>query len=109
MSNKGKVFTHADLPRFTQQRIIKKQVSPAQLKKLDAQLAEQTARNAIVAHTEDGEPLIAEELVERALLALGPERREVATMLMRLSEADRVVVLRAFDTKGRIRLPFKMV
>jgi hypothetical protein len=114
MSNKGKTFTHADLPRGTQQRIKNKQVGEAELAKIDQWLADQTERNKVVAVTEDGTELIAEELTERSLRywatdgeALVPEVLVQLRNLMTLSPDHRTLVLQAFDEMGDVINPFK--
>jgi hypothetical protein len=113
MSNKGKTFTHKDLPRRTQQRIEKKQVNEAELKKLDAWLAAQTARNAIVAYDGDT-PLIAEEVNERAVRkhatlngAIDPAVLSLLRSVSALPDDQRYAVLAAFDKKGDLKHPFK--
>jgi hypothetical protein len=115
MSNKGKTFTAADLPRITQQRLGKTgQVSPEEKKQLEAWLAAQTERNRIVAY--DGEvPLIAEELEERALRVhanqhdgsgIDSQVLSLLRMVMALTAEQRAAVLGAFDKKGALKIPF---
>lgn len=114
MSNKGKMFTREDLPRLTQQRINNKQVSEAELKRLDAWLAAQTERNRVVAL--DGDiPIIAEELEERAIRRHsgvgedhGPDTDVLVQLrnLMRLTPEQRVYVLESFEMDGALINPF---
>jgi hypothetical protein len=114
-SNKGKVFTEADLPRITQQRIKNKQVGKDEVAKIKAWLDAQTERNKIVAKMDDGTPLIAEELTERAMrqhaAAIGGEIDSRALSLLRMlvdsTQEQRAAVLAAFDKKGNLTLPFK--
>jgi len=112
MSNKGKTFTRADLPRMTQLRIKNKQVGEAELKAIDDWLDAQTARNKIVAY--DGEtPLIAEELHERSMRlhatvngAIDPAVLALLRALDALSPLQRSYVLGAFDDQDNLVLPF---
>lgn len=111
MSNKGKVFSHADLPRVTQLRIKNRQVGADELKRINAYLDGQTERNRVVAM--DGEtPIIAEELQERALrrhseVAANPDPLLVQLRnLMTLSARQRAWILDSFDEKGELLIPF---
>lgn len=117
MSNKGKTFTHADLPRVTQQRIANKQVNKAELEHIDAVLKRHTERNRIVATMDDGTPLIAEEVTERAMReharlsdgSIDPRAISLVRMLVDSDPTTRDRVLLAFDKKGALKLPFKKV
>lgn len=118
MSNKGKTFTHADLPRFTQQRIKNKQVSEDELKRIDQWLADQTERYKVVAVTGNCTKLIAEELAERAIRFWASEERgEIDTQvlvqlrnMMTLTPDQRACVCNAFindnDEMGDLVIPF---
>lgn len=114
MSNKGKTFTYADLPRSTQQRLKNKQVVGEELAQLDKWLHDQTERNRVVAMDGD-RPLIAEELVERSLRKhseMGADPSQLLIQLrnlMQLSAAQRVWVLDSFDEKGELIIPFEPV
>ncbi len=116
MSNKGKVFSRADLPRITQQRIKNKQVGEAELKRLDDHLAAQTERNKVVALDGNIE-LIAEELDERAVryhatveTDTGYELDSPVLVQLRnmlsLDEEQRTMVLMAFGPNGDLIHPF---
>lgn len=113
MSNKGKVFSDADLPRQTQQRIKNKQLHPGEREQLTAWLTDQTERNKIVAW--DGDTgLIAEELTERAMRehaktdagAIDPAVLSLLRSLSALEPQQRRNVLDAFDEDAALRIPF---
>lgn len=117
MSNKGKTFTYADLPRSTQQRLKNKQVVGDELGKLDKWLHDQTERNRVVAMDGD-RPLIAEELDERAMRKWatadnhGQVQQDVLVMLRNLQSmpsAWRLNVLNAWDDNGDLIIPFTPV
>lgn len=113
MSNKGKTFTHADLPKMTQLRLKNGQVQQAEKDRLDAWLASQTERYKIVAmHGEV--PIIAEELDERLIREHatisneeGIESIDTAVLvqlrnLMQLTPEQRVYVLESFEMDGNL-------
>lgn len=114
MSNKGKTFTHADLPRMTQLRIRNGQVGEDERKRIDQWLTDQTERNRIVA-MDGGTPVIAEELTERLVRAhatTGANGETDADILvalrnlMRLTPEQRVFVLESFEVDGALVSPF---
>ena len=113
MSIKGKKFSHADLPRLTQQRITNKQLSDKELAKISAHLEAQTERNKIVARDPDtGQEFIAEELHERAMRKHADGDSDVLVHLRNLSALDpvkRKQVLESFDKKGELKIPFEKV
>ncbi len=113
MSNKGKDFTHSDLSHFTQARIKNKQVGPEELERIDAHLAAQTERNRIVAIDDDGNEIITEELLERAMrhhasLAGETDGVVLASLrsLMALTGEQRDQVLSSFDEGADLLIPF---
>jgi N-dimethylarginine dimethylaminohydrolase len=115
MSNKGKKFTEADLPRFTQQRIKHKQLKAGEAEAIKARLAALTERNKIVAKMDDGTPLIAEELAERAMRVHattaegidGAVLSALRTLQTQLTPEQRSRVLGGFDDESRLVIPFK--
>ena len=103
MSNKGKIFTEADLSAGARARMGPEKVA--------AWCAEQTERNRIVAidRAEKDRPLIAEELNQRAINKLSSKARRAAGMMMNMGADDRVQVLGAFERDGKLKLPFEFV
>jgi hypothetical protein len=114
MSNKGKVFTIADLPQITRQRLKDGRVSEEEKRQLEGWIAAQTERNRIVAMDGDT-PIIAEELVERALRKhsqMGADPSQLLIQLrnlVQLTPAQRVWVLDSFDENGELVIPFETV
>lgn len=100
MSMKGKVFTIDDLKKS-----LAAKMSPAQIR---AWCERETARYRIVA-MDGNNPVIAEELDQRALNRLSPKARRIAGMIARLDAATAKEVVGAFDQNGRVRNPFTEV
>jgi hypothetical protein len=109
MSNKGKTFTTADLPRLTQQRLKNKQVGEAEQATIDAWLKAQNERNRVVAM--DGKtPIIAEELAERLMRSHAEGDGDVLAMVRGLNAMpleQRLVVLESFGKDGELVNHFK--
>jgi hypothetical protein len=98
-SLKGKKFTDEDLHARV------RNTWPEDRRR--AYLAAQTDRYKVVATADDGEPLIAEELNQVILNRLSPAARRIAGAMMLASSAVRIEVLRAFETDGNLKNPFK--
>jgi hypothetical protein len=79
----------------------------------DAWAKRHTDRNAVVAYDRsertDRQPLIAEELVPRALAKLSPKARRVAGQMLRMDAKTRAEVFAAFAADGTLKLPFEFV
>lgn len=105
MSNKGKVFTPDDLPDSAR----RKTDDAAAIKWAE----EQTARYRIVAIDETEpdparQPIIAEELDQRAINKLSAKARRVVGTMMHMAPETRLEIINAFDQAGALKHPFKM-
>lgn len=103
MSEKGHVFTEADIPARRLARMDKSQVADW--------CRSQTERHRIVAldrgEKPSRQPIIAEELTQRTINRLkSPKARRAVTALLRMPEGDRLEVLAAFKPDGSLKNPF---
>lgn len=105
VSHKGKTFSQEDLPRHLR-------VKWSEEKK-DEWVKDQNQRYKIVALDTSApqarQAIIAEELDQRILNKLSSKARRIAGAMMLADQAVRLEVLQAFDKRGNLINPFKVV